>query len=270
MRVIKVRWLDVYRRLAELEVVTLDDAEWAAGDRELGRKALRKMLSEGLAKRIRAGLYHVFTTGAEGAPPNKFLVASKCHPKAVIALHAALEYHGATHSAFHRVDLYAPRGVHPFSYAGIQYAPRVDRLRGLGVVSDNGMPSGGKSVLVTSVARTIVDCLCLPKLAGGFVELYHSISRLAIRVPADEAYECARGYGTAIACQRVGFMGDLMRDQWGWTDADLNRFRAHVPAGWAYLDPRTRKRGGAGATAWHLIVPPALLSGESLDVEQRL
>ena len=152
-------------------------------------KTVTAMLSQhvkaGNIKRIARGLYASVPKHADAATwwVDRFLLASRLRPEAVIGYHSALELHGYAYTAEFDVQAIAPgepglfktkefscRFVRPTTPLGPESITTVDRL--------------GQAVAVTTLERTVADLFDRPDLAGGAEEVLKSLDLVRYLDPA--------------------------------------------------------------------------------------
>ncbi len=124
--------------------------------------------------KIRRDLYCI-TSIATGLPDvSKFEVASAISPSGCIAYHAALEYHGLVHQAWNEVCVISKTFFSDFEFDGVSYTCCPQKFD-VGIIE----PMFERGVRVTSLERTVVDCIVRIDLAGGFEEVMHCFESLS-------------------------------------------------------------------------------------------
>ena len=104
-----------------------------------------------------------------------YLIGSRLTEDAVIAYHAALQYHGRAYCVMHRYTYLTRHRARPFRFQGSDYVP-VAVPAALRAFPDGGggvleISPGGGGVRVTSLERTLVDVMDAPELGGGWKEI---------------------------------------------------------------------------------------------------
>jgi predicted transcriptional regulator of viral defense system len=208
---------------------------------------------------VRRGLFASIPPGSApaSAPVDAYLLGILGCPGGVLGYHSALELHGLAYSTFESVQVLVPRSQRSWSFRGVGYHPVQPRLS-LGTealtLEVETMDRIGFDLPVTSVARTLVDVLDRPDLAGGWEEIWRSLETLRLVDPhAVLAY--LEKLGNATTAALVGFFLEQHRATLSVDDAMLRSLEQHRPRGKHYLD---RSKGGRLASRWNLIVPNAL------------
>ena len=223
---------------------------------------LARHLASGRLIRVRRGLYAVVPRGVD---PDKvsvdpYLLASRLTDDAVVAYHAALQFHGKTYSVWRRFHYLTGRRARPFSFRGMEFIPvqapsAVRSLPGWG----GGMvevPHAGGQARVTTLERTLADVLDKPDKCGGWEEIWRSLSMVEF-FDLDAMIDYAMAIGSSLTIARVGFFLEQHRDALMVDDKYLAALCAQAPKQPRYLDA-TRTTGRL-VSRWNLIVPESVL-----------
>jgi predicted transcriptional regulator of viral defense system len=227
------------------------------------RNLLAHHAAAGRLVRVRRGLYATVPRGVEprAARVDPYLLASKLAPDAIVAYHAALQFHGKAHSVWNRFTYLTLRRLRPFRFRDAEFvAVRCPaRLRGLpdlgGGILD--LPHAGGSVRVSTLERTLVDVLDAPQHGGGWEEIWRSLESVEF-FDLDAVVDYALKLGSFLTAARVGFYLDQHRDALMVEDRHLDPLRERVPAQPAYLD--RKREPGRLVRPWNLVVPEHVLA----------
>jgi predicted transcriptional regulator of viral defense system len=223
---------------------------------------LGRHVAAGRLLRVRRGLYAVVpaATTADAFLVDPYLLASKLAPDAVVAYHAALQFHGKTYSVWHRFAVLAQVVLRGFSFQGSEFIriPHPNPFRssadlGGGFVSE---PYAGGEVRVTTLERTLVDVLDAPELGGGWEEVWRSLEMVEY-FDLDAVVGHALALGSALTTARVGLFLEQHRERLFVEEVHLARLRQHAPRQPRYLDG-TREPGRL-VKPWNLVVPERVL-----------
>ncbi len=112
----------------------------------------------------------------------------------------------------------------------------------------------GRDVPISTPAKTVIDCVDRPELAGGPSEVTRTVNQALVTVNPSDLAEAALGLGSKVLLQRLGFLSDLIGKP---LPPDVRTaFRERIPKS-------TRSRFGRGAAregdigyvaAWGLFV----------------
>jgi predicted transcriptional regulator of viral defense system len=231
--------------------------------RQTSHNILAHHLSTGRLVRIRRGLYATVPRGASSAKAvaDPYLVATKLADDAVVAYHAALQFHGKAHSVSERYTYLTHRRARPFRFRQAQFVPvqvpaALRQLRDAGGGILERRYAGGL-VRVTTLERTLVDVLDVPKYGGGWEELWRSLEAVEF-FDLEAVVDYALKLKSALTVARVGFFLEQYRDKLMVEDRHLKALLAHVPKQPSYLD--RRREPGKLVAGWNLVVPERLLA----------
>lgn len=243
------------------------------GPRTPRRAAMRRLhyaARQGRLKLVERGLYAVVPRGvsAETFVPDRFLVAAAVRPDAVLAYHSALELLGLAHSVYRDVFYLTTRPRKDLLLPGgrVRALRHPKSLRSHGT-EDFGVETRerqGVKVRLTGPERTMVDCLLLPRHAGGVDEVMETARSVsALDLDRLEQYLALLDQRRAFAI--LGFVLEQAAERLFVPGPLLDRLAARRPQARIYLDKR--QRGGRLQPRWNLIVPDRWAPGtERADV----
>ncbi len=272
-------------------VFTVEEADRFLAARQNGgppnpatRQALlRYYRQQGRLRHVRRGLYAVTPPTAEAEAPSgdaadtfliaadTFLIAARLTADAVLAYHAALEFHGLAHTLREeRLVLSEQTFVRPLRFAGIRYRavppptalPPAERMA-LGVETHDrkGLP-----VRVTGIERTLVDVLDRPALVGGWEEAWRSWEDADLALDFPFLMRYVRLLRNATTAAKLGYALEAGRERLAVPAAVLEELRHLAPR-----QPHPAERGLRAGTrlvgSWNLLVPAAA-PGEPLLEEE--
>jgi predicted transcriptional regulator of viral defense system len=232
--------------------------------------AVKQHVRAGNLVRIHRGLYAVVPRGftPETAVIDPYVLASHLAPDAVVAYHAALQFHGKAHSVFRRYSFLTHTRVKRFTFRGSDFVPvrvpaPLERLPqwGGGIAQK---PRSGSMVRVTTLERTLVDVLDAPRHGGGWEEIWRSLESVEF-FDLDAVIDYALARGSAVTVAKVGFYLEQHREQLMVEDRHLERLRGHAPAHPMYLE-RGKREPGKLLSRWNLVVPERVLGRAWADV----
>ena len=220
-------------------------------------------LAAGHLVRVRRGLYATVARGVdpEGAAVDPYLVATKLAADAVVAYHAALQFHGKAYSVSNHFTYLTRRRGRPLRFRGAEFVPaqlpaalREQSDAGGGIAEHR---HAGGTARVTTLERTLVDVLDAPEHGGGWEEIWRSLETVEF-FDLDAVVAFAIKRGSALTVGRVGFFLEQHRDPLMVEEGYLEALRAHAPGQPRYLD--RRREPGKLVSRWNLVVPGQVLS----------
>ena len=173
--------------------------------RELGntRSAatlLGRYQHQGYISQVRRGLYCVNNLATQQPEANKFQVASAITSTSYVAYHAAMEYHGLAHQIYYNVAVGSEQGFNSFEFDGNFYT-RLNAPIHIGIDE----PIADKHVRVTTVERTIVDCIDRIDLCGGWEELVNCLQSVTY-LREEPLMMILQAYEKIALYKKVGFL----------------------------------------------------------------
>ena len=214
---------------------------------------------------IRPGLYGVVPFGTEAAtyPVDTYLIASRLKADAVIGYHSALSFHGFAHSMREErlIVTRHPMGK-PFLFRGVSYRtvqpPQALVDAGQEEIGIEQHERQDETLRVTSLERTLVDCLDRPRRSGGWEEVWRSSEAIPyLDIDLVARYALLLKNATTIAS--VGYFLEAQQERWMVGADALDLLRAHRPQQAHYLG-RMREEDGRLVKNWNLVVPERILN----------
>ena len=223
---------------------------------------LARHLRSGRLLRVRRGFYATVPPGVDPAhaTADPYLIAAKLTDGAVVAYHAALQFHGKAYSVWQRFHYLTAKRARPLSFRGMEFLPvqapvAVRSLRdfGGGVVEKR---HAGGTVRVATLERTLVDVLDEPNKGGGWEEIWRSLEMIEF-FDLDAVVDYALKLDTSLTIARLGFFLQQHREALMVEDCHLDTLRPHAPAQPLYLD--STRESGRLVSEWNLVVPKRVL-----------
>ena len=250
--------------------------EFVAAHTESGERSpqtsatvLKQHVAAGNLLHVRRGLYATVPRGV--SPKNmqvdSYLLATKLTEDAIVAYHAALQFHGKVYSLWRRFHYLTRARVRTHIFRDFEFVPvqapvAVRSLADLGGGVQEKPHAGGRA-RVTTLERTLVDVLNAPNRCGGWEEVWRSLEMVEF-FDLDEVIDYATKLGSALTAARVGFFLEQNRDQLMVEDCHLEALRALAPSQPRYLD--ARREPGKLVTDWNLIVSEPILTRSWAEV----
>lgn len=234
---------------------------------KLGRtgNTLRKRLSELSAKGyllpIRQGLYMVCSVAERRneAVATPFAIASRVSPNACVGYKAALQFHAEVQpKACDRITIFSDTKFNAFVFSGLEYT-WCQNSGAEGTLVFRSPEFGPNIVRVTSVERSIIDCLRRPGLGPNLVELISLSTKFSHPPDYTLLLHMAHSAGTATVFNRLGLYLESMAGHWEVPATVISFLAAHMSrktCEWTLRGPigspqssSSSQRSGAGADA---------------------
>lgn len=258
---------DAHRFFRTHPVFTLEQFRREVGGRATAattRTLVKYHLGRGTLRAVEKGVYAVVPPGLDAKKfvPDRFLVVAALRQDAALAYHSALELLGHAHSTYRDAFYFTGRRRRDLRLgegrlrAVLHPKPLRDRgEEGYGV---EVRERAGVKLRVTGPERTLVDCLAVPRYAGGAEEALQSLRG----IPALSLDRLA-GYLERLGQRRlfaaVGAFLEQEAPRLFVPALFLDRLAKERPASPAYL-----VRGGRGGRLlqrWNLVVPEHWTAG---------
>ena len=236
----------------------------------LNRNALDKKIEQ--AKRVskviksvggRRGIYFIVEPGQDykKAAADMAKVAAHIAPGAIICYASALSLLGKSHSIHNIMYVSSKKRFRELRYQGILYRHVIIPHRTFMIEE---LSYRGTILKVTSLERTLIDCLNNLKYAGGFEQLYRSFEGVPY-LNSKKIEECLRRFSSPLLNSRAGLFIEFFKKQWGINEQVFARLQKKTPSSPDYFLERHNK-GGKLVRRWNLIVPQDVLTMGGVDV----
>ena len=236
-------------------VVHAADVIEVLGKEQTARKVIRNLLRKGWLTRLVAGRYLFLPPehGPENLGENNALaIASAVVEPSYVGWWAAASYHRFTTQKPTTISVATRRPLSARTIEGteIRFVQVVERK----FFGFKSYDLYGRAAMLSTPAKTLVDCLDRPDLAGGAAEVTRIVSGAAVDASPEDVTDTALRMKSTALLQRLGFLSDLVG--WTWPDALRARLRhAIVPSTRAVFGRAERKEGDIGYVApWGLLV----------------
>jgi predicted transcriptional regulator of viral defense system len=225
---------------------------------------LKYHTKKGHIARIKRGLYITLspldTKDKYYLNPN--LVAVKLAPDAVLAYHSAIEIHGKGYATYWYLYYLTSTHVRPIKIGQYHYQP-LHYPKAL--VKKNKCNYGVEtttyeyiSIRVTSLERTLVDCLDKLSISGGWEEIWRSFDTVRY-LNWDTVIEYCLLLENATLCSKLGFYLDQRKNELsGLEPAYLQVLEKRIPKSVHYMERIARSdkfEKWRFIKRWNLMVP---------------
>lgn len=246
----------IYKDFYEQKIFTLADVK----SRYKGRNTpgslnllLHNSKAHGYIGSVKKGLYYIIPQGfsAQDYKADKYLIANRLSPKAVIAYHSALELHGVAQSVFNQVFVLTPARRANLDFQGTQFTGVLGHLN-FGCMN---LMREGVAVRVTDRERTLIDCIDRLRYAGGLEEYLKSAEGFP-SVNFQRIEEYLKRYSKVNLYAKVGFLLTHFEKKWSFPEDVHRRIRKKIRKKIYYLDNTNGKN--VLNKEWNLMIPENL------------
>lgn len=231
--------------------------------RHTSASVLKQHVAAGRLLHLRRGLYASVPRGVDPTSHaiDPYLVATQLADDAVVAWHAALQFHGRAYSVWSRFHYATRVRQRRFVFRDLEFVPvqvpvALRNCVDLGGGVAEHRHAGGLARVAT-LERTLVDVLDAPERSGGWEEVWRSLEMVEY-YDLDAVLSYTRLLGSALTAARVGFFLEKHRESLMVEAQHLAAFRELTPAQPRYLD--SRREPGKLVKDWNLIVPERVLT----------
>src|SRR5580658_668981 len=198
------------------------------GSEPTARKVIRNLLKKGWFARLIGGRYLFLPPqyGPENLGENNALaLAAAIVDPSYVGWWAAASFHGLTTQKPMSIAVATLRQVPARTVEGAQV--RFVKLTPRKFFGSAVYNVYGRDLAISTPAKTVVDCLDHPELAGGPAELTRIVHGSAATVDAQEIGRAALRMESTALLQRLGFLTDLVG--WHWPDNLRGEIRSAIP-----------------------------------------
>ena len=173
-------------------------------EKQLNNWIASKLKSKSL-KKVRNGLY-VIVDSAGYVYSSKFEIASKISKDSFVSYHSALEFHGVANQVFSDVIVCSSTRFNNFEFEDIEYINKVNK----NYVEVMNIITAG--VRVSSLERTIIDCIDNINLAGGIEEILNALEQTKV-LDEKKLLSVLESYNQVLLYQKVGYILEHFKEQ---------------------------------------------------------
>ena len=116
----------------------------------------------------------------------------------------------------------------------------------------------GMDIRVTTIERTLVDCLHRPELSGGWEEIWRSFESINF-LDIERVINYAVRLGNATTIAKVGFFLEQHQEQFAVKEEQLHQLAQYKPKSRHYMEKK-HKGPVKSLQRWNLVVPLAVVN----------
>lgn len=202
--------------------------------------------------KIRNNLYALIDPSTNDIYSTKFEIASSISETSFICFHSALEYYGIANQVFNDITVGSLTKFNDFIFGDNEYVYK----RSKSVAFVNDVISEG--IRVTSLEKTIVDCIDEIDFSGGIEEVLNALEQIKY-LNEEKLIKILDDCGKKFLYQKVGYLLEIYNDQLNLSDNFFNRCKSHLTDKTNYLMKGEFKSVTLNKD-WNLIVPKNIKS----------
>lgn len=252
--------MKLYFELQKNPVFTMEDAAGYYTHIESARSAVKRLIRNGLAVKIRNDLYTCIS-GETGEPiADRFQIGSALSDSACISHHTAAEYYGLTDQVFYDVYVTSESRFNTFEFDGYTYVHVREKIHS---GTERIKYSGG--IRITDLERTVIDSIKdMDRISG--IEEVVSIIEMAEGLDPERLLKYLDEYGSQFLYQKTGYLLWNNRKKLGLDDIFFEKCKSKIGKSSRYL---SRDRGaGKYSEEWKLVIPEEFLWNKNGEAGQ--
>lgn len=233
-----------YEKLLALSCFTKGDLEEITGSEAAAKWLCREYQKKGYIERVKRDLYVAISLETQQPIASRYAIASHISDDAAVSYHSAFEFYGYANQVFYETHVTSESRFRDFDYDGVTYrriAPRIKK----GITEVNG-------IRVTTLERTVIDCMNLLEKIGGLEELLRCIALVPMLNEA-MMLDYLDAYGSGFLYQKAGYILSPFANILGISEKFFSRCRANLPKGKSYLTKDSQ--GYVWHEEWMLYAP---------------
>lgn len=217
-----------YEEILDLGVFTRQDIQEIIQNPKTADSFLSRCLKNGYIKRIKHN-YYVTVDIVNNSPLfNKYIIATKLDKSNYISYHSALEYRGYNNQVFNEIIYSGNNKVNDFEFEYITYHFVQSKC-------ELQIETKLDGVKVTSIERTIIDCIDQIDLAGGIEEIYRAFDTIH-NINEKKIIEILDFYNKKVLYQRAGYILETFKDNLGISGITLDYIQSKIGSSKCYLN----------------------------------
>ena len=181
---------------------------------------LRTKIKNGVIKKIHNGLY-VTVDSMKNINATKYEIACKISDSAFLCYHSALEYYGLANQVFNELVVGSITRFNQFEFEGITYFCKHTNNQ----FEINNLIN--EKIKVTSIERTLIDCIDDIDLAGGIEEVLNALENIK-GLSENKLMSVLANYNKVILYQKVGYIFEQYNDYLNLSASFFDHLQEHL------------------------------------------
>lgn len=236
-----------YDELLNLGCFSLNDIKELTGNINTAKNLLKKYVKRGLVDRVKHN-YYVTIDIVDNAPVHsKYVIATKLDDANYVAYHTALEYYGLNNQVMNEVIYCGKRRFNDFDYDYVTYHFVSSKC-------DLQITAQYDGTRITTLERTVIDCIDDLDLAGGIEEVYRALDSIS-SLNEDLLIQVLENYDKKVLYQRVGYILSNFQAKLKLSDSFINHLHSKIDDNVCYLVSSKKKGKTTFDSYWNVCVP---------------
>ena len=244
--------LKYYEVILDLGCFTRQDLEGIISNKKTINSLLLRYKKNKFIKRVKQNYYVAMDIVNNEPVDNKYVIASKLSKSNYIAYHSALEYYGYNNQVFNEVTFCGTTRVIDFEFENIEYHFVASKC-------DIQIIKNYDGVRISTIERTIVDCIDHIDLAGGIEEVYRALDAI-YNIDEKKLVEMLDFYQKKVLYQRAGYILETFKDNLKISDSTLDYLKSKIDSSKCYLISSRKEGNTTLDKKWNVCVPAYLSS----------
>lgn len=197
--------------------------------------------------KIRNNLYGLVDPSTNDIYGTKFEIASNISETSFICFHSALEYYGIANQVFNDVIVGSLTKFNGFTFNDNEFIYKP--AKSLTLIND----VASEGIRVTSLEKTIVDCIDEISFSGGIEEVLNALEQIKY-LNEEKLIEALDEYGKMFLYQKVGYLLETYNDRFNLAKDFFGKCKSHLTNKANYLEKDAFKKVSLNKD-WNLLVP---------------
>lgn len=203
-------------------------------------------------KKVRSNLYALIDPSTNDIYSTKFEIASKISDSSFVCYHSALEYYGIANQVFSNVLVGSLTKFNSFVFNDNEFiCKHVKDIKFVNNIVNEG-------IRVSSLEKTIIDCVDNIDLAGGIEEVLNALEQIKY-VNENKLLEILKDINKMFLYQKIGFLFELYNNQLDLSNEFFAECKSHTSKKVNYFMQYEFKDTELNEK-WNLIVPKNIKS----------
>ena len=203
-------------------------------------------------KKVRSNLYALIDPSTNDIYSTKFEIASKISDSSFVCYHSALEYYGIANQVFSNVLVGSLTKFNSFVFNDNEFiCKHVKDIKFVNNIVNEG-------IRVSSLEKTIIDCIDNIDLAGGIEEVLNALEQIKY-VNENKLLEILKDINKMFLYQKIGFLFELYNNQLDLSNEFFAECKSHTSKKVNYFMQYEFKDTELNEK-WNLIVPKNIKS----------